>query len=186
MVAPRGSSTMAPATLDTVAVEMKAAFEEAQQANMDVAGAGIDPAKPTDALSAADTASNGGASSLPDVSDVGSLADSAAAALSEVGATDANMVMMSCNKCLRMKPAPAGTQVMERADGSTEEKWFCCKECNTKRSTLSRIFGKWPIDAFNALPKEKQLAFWQADFLQFTQFSPSGERNLCNYSVLAT
>ena len=39
----------------------------------------------------------------------------------------------------------------------------CCKGCNTKRSTLSQIFGHWPIDLFTTLPEESQIAFWQSD-----------------------
>jgi hypothetical protein len=47
--------------------------------------------------------------------------------------------------------------------GSTAGPSFCCRACNTKRSTLSQIFGHWPIDLFTTLPESNQIAFWQSD-----------------------
>ena len=40
---------------------------------------------------------------------------------------------------------------------------FICKACNTKRSTLSQLFGNWPVEHFAALPEEQQVAFWRTD-----------------------
>ena len=47
--------------------------------------------------------------------------------------------------------------------GATASAHFCCRACNTKRSTLSQIFGHWPIDLFTTLPESNQTAFWQSD-----------------------
>ena len=47
--------------------------------------------------------------------------------------------------------------------GATAGPGFCCRACNTKRSTLSQIFGHWPIDLFTTLPESNQTAFWQSD-----------------------
>ena len=41
--------------------------------------------------------------------------------------------------------------------------WFVCKRCNCKRSTLSQLFGYWPVDLFTALPEQQQVAFWRAE-----------------------
>jgi hypothetical protein len=40
---------------------------------------------------------------------------------------------------------------------------FICKQCNTKRSTLSQMFGHWPVDLFAALPTEQQIEFWRSE-----------------------
>ena len=40
---------------------------------------------------------------------------------------------------------------------------FCCRACNTKRSTLSQIFGYWPVEMFKQLPEWNQTEFWRSD-----------------------
>jgi len=59
-----------------------------------------------------------------------------------------------CSKCKLHK---------EVLGGATAGPGFCCRACNTKRSTLSQIFGHWPIDLFTTLPESNQTAFWQSD-----------------------
>ena len=59
-----------------------------------------------------------------------------------------------CSKCKLMKPVE-GTAVHGIA--------FCCRHCNTKRSTLSQVFGYWPVSLFSCLPEPQQTAFWQSD-----------------------
>jgi len=54
----------------------------------------------------------------------------------------------TCQKCERAFPK----------DGYND-----CKSCRSKRVLLTRMFGKWPIDAFNSIHKELQTQFWQAD-----------------------
>ena len=39
---------------------------------------------------------------------------------------------------------------------------FVCKQCNTKRRTLSQMFGHWPVDLFVALTVEQQTEFWRS------------------------
>ena len=46
-------------------------------------------------------------------------------------------------------------------DGKAREK--ICKACISKRSQLSKMFGKWPIEAFSELAEETQKGFWQSD-----------------------
>ena len=40
---------------------------------------------------------------------------------------------------------------------------FVCKQCNCKRSTLSQLFGYWPVELFTALPEEQQIEFWRSE-----------------------
>ena len=37
---------------------------------------------------------------------------------------------------------------------------FICGPCNSKRATLSKMFGKWPIPIFGELSPEVQQEFW--------------------------
>ena len=46
-------------------------------------------------------------------------------------------------------------------DGKSREK--ICKSCISKRSQLSKMFGKWPIESFSELAEETQKGFWQSD-----------------------
>ena len=39
----------------------------------------------------------------------------------------------------------------------------CCKGCTAKRTMGSKIFGRWPIDAFKQLNTDQQVAFWQSE-----------------------
>lgn len=38
-----------------------------------------------------------------------------------------------------------------------------CNKCNTRRSTLSQMYGHWPIAFFRELSLDQQTLFWQAD-----------------------
>ena len=40
---------------------------------------------------------------------------------------------------------------------------FVCRQCNCKRSTLSQLFGYWPVELFTALPEEQQIEFWRSE-----------------------
>ena len=57
-----------------------------------------------------------------------------------------------CSKCKLDQPL----------DGVEASPHFCCKKCNCKRSTLSQLFGHWPVEMFSLLPEACQTAFWQA------------------------
>jgi len=39
---------------------------------------------------------------------------------------------------------------------------YICGPCNSKRSLLSQMFGKWPIQPFTELPKELQAEIWKS------------------------
>lgn len=39
----------------------------------------------------------------------------------------------------------------------------CCKLCSNKRAMGSKVFGRWPIDAFKLLQPDEQVAFWQSE-----------------------
>ena len=36
-----------------------------------------------------------------------------------------------------------------------------CKVCNSRRSTLHKVMGKWPVPCFEEMPPESQTLFWQ-------------------------
>ena len=55
-----------------------------------------------------------------------------------------------CNKC---------DKELSLSDASL--RGSVCSSCNVKRSTLSRMFGGWPVEAFRKLPEESQKLFWQ-------------------------
>jgi hypothetical protein len=59
-----------------------------------------------------------------------------------------------CTKCKLMKPVEGA---------AVAGPGFCCRQCNTKRSSLSQIFGYWPIQLFSSLPPSQQEAFWQSE-----------------------
>ena len=59
-----------------------------------------------------------------------------------------------CSKCKLKKPVE-GKAVARPS--------FVCNQCNTKRSTLSQLFGHWPIRLFSCLPEQQQIAFWQSE-----------------------
>ena len=61
-----------------------------------------------------------------------------------------------CCKCKLDKPNDSAG-----GGGGGSSAYFVCKTCNTKRSTLSQLFGKWPVDHFTTLPEEQQIAFWR-------------------------
>ena len=67
----------------------------------------------------------------------------------------APVAQLICGKCKFAEDA-------ESAGGSASRE-FICKACNTKRSTLSQLFGKWPVDHFASLSEEHQIAFWRAE-----------------------
>jgi hypothetical protein len=58
-----------------------------------------------------------------------------------------------CTKC--KLPTVIGNQVQTAIS-------FVCKTCNTKRNTLSQMFGHWPVDLFVALSDEQQTEFWRS------------------------
>ena len=37
-------------------------------------------------------------------------------------------------------------------------------DCRNKRAAMSKLFGEWPIDMFEDMPKEQQKAFWKGPF----------------------
>ena len=41
-------------------------------------------------------------------------------------------------------------------------KEYICKNCNSKRSLLSQMFGKWPISQFSELADANQKEFWKS------------------------
>jgi hypothetical protein len=59
----------------------------------------------------------------------------------------------ACSKCKLEKP-------IGNAVGCAS---FICKQCNTKRSTLSQMFGHWPVQLFAALTVEQQTEFWRSE-----------------------
>ena len=66
------------------------------------------------------------------------------------------IAQLTCAKCKLIKDAESS------ACGSASRE-FICKACNTKRSTLSQLFGKWPVEHFASLPEDHQIAFWRAE-----------------------
>jgi hypothetical protein len=38
-----------------------------------------------------------------------------------------------------------------------------CNSCNAKRTQLSRMFGRWPIEVYDDLPDDAQTLLWQSD-----------------------
>ena len=66
------------------------------------------------------------------------------------------------------KPGSAGTwactkcKLQKEIGNAVGGPSFICKQCNTKRSTLSQMFGHWPVDLFAALPAEQQTEFWRS------------------------
>ena len=58
-----------------------------------------------------------------------------------------------CTKCKLQKEIGNAVQLAPS---------FICKQCNTKRSTLSQMFGHWPVDVFVALTVEQQTEFWRS------------------------
>ena len=83
----------------------------------------------------------------PEVSANADVAEGTAPAAAQTGTCE-------CSKCKLMKPVK-GKAVARQA--------FCCRQCSTKRSTLSQIFGHWPIPLFSDLPPHQQIAFWQSE-----------------------
>jgi hypothetical protein len=59
----------------------------------------------------------------------------------------------NCTKCQLLKPIGSAVGCPS----------FICKPCNTKRSTLSQMFGHWPVELFKALTVEQQTEFWRAE-----------------------
>ena len=52
-----------------------------------------------------------------------------------------------CNKCEIQIDAGDGESI--------------CKPCNSKRATLSMMFGKWPVPAFLSMARPWQTQFWR-------------------------
>ena len=72
----------------------------------------------------------------------------------EAGAAPATVETRICTKC----------KLEKQVEGAAfAGPWFVCKRCNCKRSTLSQLFGYWPVDLFTALPEQQQIAFWRAE-----------------------
>ena len=67
---------------------------------------------------------------------------------------DPELCVCVCSKCKLEKP------VTGAAESSPH---FCCKQCNSKRAQLSKLFGTWPIDEFTEMPGEMQVAFWRSE-----------------------
>ena len=70
--------------------------------------------------------------------------------------TEGAEVWVCCSKCRR---PVTDSSMLNKTSGST----VTCNLCNTKRSTMSQMFGKWPIDEFVELPPEAQTEFWVAE-----------------------
>ena len=60
------------------------------------------------------------------------------------------------NCCSAVDPTAKGTKVTSKSPVR-----YQCGSCNVKCTTLSRLFGRWPIDAFRELPAEEQSNFFK-------------------------
>ncbi len=60
--------------------------------------------------------------------------------------------------CAKCRLPVHDADVLAKAKGNN----VTCKACNCKRSTLSQLFGHWPIELFKELPPQQQLSFWQS------------------------
>jgi hypothetical protein len=70
--------------------------------------------------------------------------------------------------CAEPSPSRAGTwactkcKLQKEIGNAVGCPSFICKQCNTKRSTLSQMFGHWPVELFAALTVEQQTEFWRS------------------------
>ncbi len=58
--------------------------------------------------------------------------------------------------CVRCTRAVDACRVYGKSKGS-----WRCKVCNTRSAQLSKAFGSWPIQGFQKLSAEEQVAFWK-------------------------
>ena len=61
-----------------------------------------------------------------------------------------------------LPPLPKNLRFCSKCNADIEQ-GYICKPCNSKRSTLTRMFGEWPIAIFESLPKLHQTNFWLDD-----------------------
>ena len=63
----------------------------------------------------------------------------------------------SCTYCRAyLDPTAKGVRLISKT-----AQVFCCPGCNSKTTTLTKVFGHWPIDEFKELEPEEQNAFFQ-------------------------
>ena len=66
-----------------------------------------------------------------------------------------NDAELLCSKCER----PASKEEAEKSKCNT----CICNKCNSKRATLSKLYGRWPIDPYNALSDSQKVHFWRTE-----------------------
>jgi hypothetical protein len=151
--APFLAAMVGASNVDAVAVDMLLAFEQ-DQAESDV-------------MTEKTLEWDKDATSEPEVSDAQPLDVSGKAEVSDAQPPDVsdapdisgepNVRTGECVKCKLQKDLSLFASSSQGATNAS-----ICKACNTKRSTLSQMFGHWPVDLFKALPSEQQIEFWRS------------------------
>ena len=131
-VVPAQASTLLDAE-SAVAMDMQAAVDEVDAESTQHLGAAGGAAESA-VLGAADE-------SAP--TQLESVGESASAALLAEALTD-ETVAGTVETCIYTK-----CKLEKQVEGAAfAGPWFVCKRCNCKRSTLSQLFGLWPLDLF--------------------------------------
>ena len=142
---------------DAVARDMMAAFDDvdAQKTeHLGVAGGAAETAAGAAASAVLRSADESAPTQQESVGEAPLAALLAEAPTDEAVAAPATVEKFICTKC----------KLERQVEGSASAgPWFVCKRCNCKRSTLSQLFGYWPVDLFTALPEQQQIAFWRAE-----------------------
>ena len=139
---------------DAVARDMMAAFDDvdAQKTeHLGVAGGAAETAAGAAASAVLRSADESAPTQQESVGEAPLAALLAEAPTDEAVAAPATVETFICTKC----------KLERQVEGSGP--WSVCKRCNCKRSTLSQLFGYWPVDLFTALPEQQQIAFWRAE-----------------------
>ena len=157
-VVPAQASTLLDAE-SAVAMDMQAAVDEVDAESTQHLGAAGGAAE-TAAGAAGGAAESAvlGAADESAPTQLESVGESASAALLAEALTDETVAgtveTCICTKC----------KLEKQVEGAAfAGPWFVCKRCNCKRSTLSQLFGLWPLLLFSALPEKQQIAFSRAE-----------------------
>ena len=157
-VVPAQASTLLDAE-SAVAMDMQAAVDEVDAESTQHLGAAGGAAE-TAAGAAGGAAESAvlGAADESAPTQLESVGESASAALLAEALTD-ETVAGTVETCIYTK-----CKLEKQVEGAAfAGPWFVCKRCNCKRSTLSQLFGLWPLDLFSALPEKQQIAFSRAE-----------------------
>ena len=139
---------------DAVAMAMMAAFDDVDAKiteHLGVAGGAAETAAGAAASAVLRSADESAPTQQESVGEAPLSPLLAEAPTDEAVAAPATVETSICTKC----------KLERQGEGSGP--WFVCKRCNCKRSTLSQLFGYWPVDLFTALPEQQQIAFWRAE-----------------------